>query len=306
MQLSRLKTVKLLAYSVCLFINNNSFASAWLQPKGRSEVIFQTENKDLTTYFQDTSNYDLTNSNRFVFDYYTLFYRYGHKQDSNIGFEAQWYNYTSYIDDSAANTPSSILLKNNDPNINFQRQSELYLDSHFQKYENNIFEYKLFYQQEFWSDENSVISIKYNIGSFAEQGAVNMAGIAVLFGHNFKWLKQDMHFNVEFGADDVFYSSLLDVNSTDSIRAKLDVTIGHEVTKKQTVLLQFFNHTDPLQSLKNPNDARYSREFYNTLQISWIYKLTPKTYWQTGYASNITRRNEYIADSVTTGIWLKF
>lgn len=305
MQLSHLKTVKLLAYSACLLINDISFASAWLQPKGASELILQLEKKDLTAYFKDTDNSDLTNSNKFAFDYYSLFYRYGLKKEITLGFDAQWFNYKSYINSSPYNT-NSILLKNNTPNASYIRGNELYLDSHFKKYESNILEYSFFGQREFWSDETSVISIKSSVGSFAEEGKINMGGLAILFGHSFKLGEKDYHINIEFGGDNLFYSSLVDVNSTDSIRAKLDVTLGAALSKKQTILIQSFNHTDPIQALKNPNDPKYSRLFCNILQVSWVYKYSPNAYWQTGYSTNITQRDNYIADSIITGIWMKF
>ena len=301
MQLLHLRTVKLLVYSVCLLINDISFAGAWLQPKGKSELIFQIENKELATYYKDSSNHDCTNSNRFGFDYYSLFYQYGLKNDTTIGFEIKGFNYTSYSSEK-----NSVLLKNNDPNDSFNKRNELYLDSHYKRYENEIFEYKVFAQREFWSDESSVISIKPSIGSFFTNDGINMVGLAILFGHNFKLGEKDAHINVEFGADNIFYSSLFDASDVDSIRSALDFTIGINMTERNMVLFQSLNHTDPLQSLKNPAEPHYNRKFSNMAQVSWVYEYSKNTLWQTGYSTNISDRDKYIVDSVMTGLWLRF
>lgn len=304
MQLLHLRTVKLLAYSVCLLKNDISFAGAWLQPKGESELIFQIENKELFSFYKNAIDYENTDSSKYVFQCYDLFYQYGVKKNLTIGFDAKWYNYESQLKDYS-NLDQSILLKNNDSRAQYQIEQQYYIDSHYKLYEQSLAEYKFFIQTELWSNEESVISISPSLGGFASN-KVNMVGVTLLYGQNFKLVGIPSYINIEVGADNIFDSSLVDSNSVDSMKITIDYTLGMHVSKKQMLLIQSLNSTDPLQALKNSGDSSANREFSNIGKISWVYKYNKHVSWQTGYSTNLTNRDQYITNSVVTGLWLRF
>ena len=254
MQLLHLRTVKLLACSVCLLNNNISFAGAWLQPKGASEVIFQAEDKELFTFYKNAIDHENTDSSVYVFKYYDLFFQHGAKENLTIGFNAKWYDYKSRLKDYSS-IDDSILLKNKNPQqIIFQIEQQAYIDSHYKLYENSLAEYKFFVQTELWSGETSVISVKPSIGGFASD-KINMAGLAFLYGHNFKLGPVASYINIEAGVDDIFDSPLVDASSVDSMKTTIDLTLGLAFTAKQTLLIQSFNSTNPLQSYGNSYDS---------------------------------------------------
>lgn len=304
MQLLHLRTVKLLVCSVCLLKNNISFAGAWMQPKGASEIIFQVENKELFTFYKNAIDHENTDSSLYVFQYYDLFYQYGAKDNLTIGFNAKWYNYQSYLKDYSS-LNESILLKNNDSRAQYQIEQQYYIDSHYKLYEQSLAEYKIFAQTELWSNEWSLLSIRPSIGGFASDN-INMVGVSFLYGENFKIGSVPGYINIEAGADNIFDSSLVDSSSVDSMKITIDLTLGVSFTEKQMFLIQSLNSTDPLQALKSSGDLSDNREFANIGKVSWVYKYNEYASWQTGYSTNLTNRDQYIANSVITGLWLRF
>lgn len=304
MQLLHLRTVKLLVCSVCLIKNNISLAGAWLQPKGASEVIFQIENKELFSFYKNALDHEKTDSSIYVFQYYDLLYHYGAKDNLTIGFNAKWYNYESHLKDYSS-LDKSILLRNNDSRAQYQIEQQYYIDSHYKLYEQSLAEYKFFAQTELWSNEKSVISTRPSIGGFASDN-INMIGIAFLYGQNFKIGSVPSYINIEVGVDNIFDSSLVDSSSVDSMKITIDYTLGLHVSKNQMLLIQSLNSTDPLQALKSSGDLSDNREFANIGKISWVYKYNEHASWQTGYSTNLTNRDQYIVNSVITGLWLRF
>lgn len=304
MQLLHLRTVKLLVCSVCLLKNDISFAGAWLQPKGESELIFKIENKELSSFYKNAMDHENTDSSMYIFQYYDLFYQHGAKDNLTIGFDAKWYNYQSCLKDYS-NLDDSILLKNNDSRVQYQIEQQYYIDSHYKLYEQRLVEYKFFAQTELFSNEESLISIRPSVGGFVSD-KINMAGLALLYGHNFKLGAMPSYINIEVGVDNIFDSPLVDSSSVDSMKVTIDLALGVFVTEKQVLLIQSFNSSDPLQSLKNSGDSSANRDFSNIGEISWVYKYSKHTAWQTGYSTNLTNRDKYITNSVITGLCLRF
>ena len=86
-----------------------------------------------------------------------------------------------------------------------------------------------------------------------------------------------------------------------SISTKYEATLGYDLTKKYSVMLQSFNRQ---------NTRFYSRnsayvEYFNDMKASLIYKYNKFLFIQTGFSTNITQRNSYVADSFITTISVK-
>lgn len=288
-----------------MLFSNCSFSGAWLQPKGDVELIFETEQKDLFSYYKNPYNSNTTTTNIYSFLYYSIFSRYGITKDLNIGIEANWYDYKTNFNDGLSIADNSILLKNTEKTDPYSREFELYLDSHYKKYENKLSEYKFFSQLSLWSDDFSVISVKPSVGGFLSN-KINMFGISVLYGKGFDLFSKHAFIDFEAGVDNIYNSPLINSNSLDSLKIILDLSLGIDFTETQSFMIQSFNHTNPTQYLKESLVKNSNSEFSNILKISWVYSFNKHLFWQNGYSTNITKRDQYIVNSIITSLGVKF
>ena len=112
----------------------------------------------------------------------------------------------------------------------------------------------------------------------------------MLYGYNFDLFSKQHYINAEAS-----YAKLFDYDNDLGQILHLDLALGVSVTKKNTAIFQSLNWYDP-----------ESKRYCNMGQVSWLYKYNDTISWETGYSTNLSRRNEVITESFITGIWLKF
>jgi hypothetical protein len=258
-----------------LLFSDAAHAGAWLQKKGRSEIIAQYEHETFSNFYHIPQDKDDYLSKEFVSQKYSVFYQYGLKDDITIGFDMKWFNYQSYQQYYSENNES----------YNFFHESELTMDNHYKKFENNPYETKVFLQKELWSNEDAVFSIQpsFELYNNVYDKAVGIAG---LYGYGFDWGKRHNYLNLEAGI----------VQYDEGLAEKIEVTLGFEVIPENTLMLKFL--------LRN-NVGKDFDQYTETGQFSWLYKYNDHISWQTGYSTNIAHRHKYIVNSVITAIWIK-
>lgn len=264
--------------SLILLIANLALAGAWLKKKGESELNITLEDKALFSYYKNASDNHTYLAKAFSFEVYNLYYQYGLTDIINLIVEEKWFNYKGYAE---ANNNSS-----------FSQEYGLMLDDHYKKFENNPYETKLFLQTSIWSDDYSIISIQPGINSY-NNGLDNAAELNFLYGYSFQIAKKNSYLNIETGIEKHLDSS----NNINSVKTKFDITFGIDLKKKHTLLLKSFNSN---------NDGILRDQRVNSIEVSWVYKYKPNFFWKTGYSSNVTRRSEYITESIITGMTIKF
>ena len=99
--------------------------------------------------------------------------------------------------------------------------------------------------------------------------------------------------NIETGLE----KHLDSFNNLSSVKSKFDITFGIDLKKKHTLLLKSFYSI---------NDGMFRDQNITSIEVSWVYKYRPKFFWKTGYSTNISRRSEYITESIITGVTIKF
>ena len=75
-----------------LFCSEAALAGAWLQKKGKSEVIAQYEHETFSNFYHIPQDQDDYLSKEFVSEKYSVFYQYGLKDEITIGFDMKWFN----------------------------------------------------------------------------------------------------------------------------------------------------------------------------------------------------------------------
>ncbi len=266
------------------FFSNNAFAGAWMKKKGESELDFKYEYKTLLTYYDDLNGQKYP-SKIYEFDIYSLYYQYGTGENMNLIIEEKWFNYKGYKDTYLGKESES---------YNFFNQTELTQDNHYRKFENNPYESKFLLQTSLWSSESSIISIQSGL-DFYNNNLDRALQINLLYGHSFKLGKEYSYINIEAGIEE---------NTSDSTTyeaqdtyLRLEATLGLTITPKQTLLLQLYNSN---------SSGIFRDQNVNLGQISWVYKYNQNISWQTGYSTNLTKRDKYKTMSIITGIMFKF
>lgn len=271
--------MRILLFLNIILYSHISFAGAWLLEPNKYELILQQEYKFLTTYYISKPGEEAIASKIFSFETYDSFLQYGINEKLNIGLQAKWYNYKGYSQNYSENTTE----------FDYFESNELAMDSEFKEYENNLFETKFFAQTPLWKNKNSIISLQPNI-SFYTKNFTASGGVALLYGKSFKVGKRNVYINLEVGAD-----------VSHSISTKYEATLGYDLTKKYSVMLQSFNR----QNTKFYNTNADFVEYFNDMKASLIYKYNKFLFIQTGFSTNITQRNSYVADSFITTISVK-
>ncbi len=251
-------------------------AGAWLQEKGRSELITKYEYQTLSTYFTDPSTNSRYNSKTFFFEMYNLYYQFGLNEKITIGLDEKWFNYLDY---------NQYYFEESEAYSNFE-ENELKLDSHYKKFENRPYSTKLFAQSSIWSGDNSVISIRPAVESY-NTSYDQAFEIALLYGKSFKLGKEYSYVNLEYSV----------ARNPDDVTEKLEATLGIAVHAKHTALIQIFCYRN-VGILRDQN--------VDLGQFSWQIKYNDYFSLQTGYATNLNRRNEYISNAIITGFIFKF
>ncbi len=238
--------VKLLVYSLWIFISSISSASAWLQPPRKSELISKYEYKTIIP-----SN----NSLPISFNIYDVLYQYGFNEKLTIGLKTRGYNYNSAK--SANYNNSNYYVDDNDV---FAEESELMIHDSYQKFENTPLETKIFAQTKLWSDQNSILSIQPSV-SLCTQYLDKQLELRILYGYNFKLGSEYSYINIELAANRRTYKFLAD--EIDTTAVKLDLTFALALNKKHTAMFQSFYYH---------NNALYGSNYYNSGEVSWLYK----------------------------------
>ena len=274
--------VRLLVYSLWIFISSISSASAWLQPPRKSELITKYEYKTIIPN---------QNSPPFSFNIYDVFYQYGLNEKITIGLKTQGYNYIS-SNLANYNNRSKYYIDNDEDAFTEETESTLY--NHYKKSENIPLETKILAQTKIYSKQNSILSIQPSI-IFHSQYLDKELELRGLYGYNFKLGSEYSYINIEIAGSRRTYKFFAEEADTTSF--KLDLTFALALNKK---------HTAMFQSFYIYNKALYGNNYYNSGEVSWLYKYNEYLTWQTGYATNFTHREQYISQSVITGLWLKF
>lgn len=260
-------------------------AGAWLKQKGESDLSFQYEYKTLFTYYHDQEGQKHL-AKIYFFDLYSLYYQYGLKENINLIIEEKWYNYQSGI---------NIYKGDDSESYNLYQQSQLMYEDNYRKFENNPFESRFLVQTSLWSSENAIISFQPGV-EFYNNNLDRAVEMNLLYGHAFKLGKEYSFINIEFGVGENTSTSKY-YNEAKHTQMKLEATIGLAVTSKNMLLLQLFNSNKV---------GIFRDQKITTGQISWRYKYNESLSWQTGYSSNLTKRDQFRAESIITGITLKF
>ncbi|MEK6734117.1 MAG: hypothetical protein AABY27_03325 [Pseudomonadota bacterium] len=259
--------------AIILFIfifSNNSYAGAWVKNKGESEFIFKFEKNILSDFYENKI------SKIFISDFYSSFYEYGITDKVTFGIEEKWFNYKSYEENYTDNSES----------YNNFESNELYLDSHFKKFENKPYETKLYLKTPIWKNDNSIFSVKF--GPEIYNNDIDKAlNLSLLYGYSFLLGKEYSYINIEYEIKD----------NSNTISSKLETSLGISITSKLSFLLQYYGY-------KNIGINR--NQDIDKGEISTIWKFNDKISWQTGYSTNITKRKEYIVEAYITGISIKF
>jgi hypothetical protein len=256
-------------------LQQNAVAGAWLQPKGKSEMIVQYEYKFLDSYYTNNDNIFL--SKKFCFENYHLFYQYGYKDDINFGFETKWMNYKGYTQ----------FLENNSENYNFFQENELMYDDRYKKFENQIEEFRVFIQKELWSAPGeAILSIQPGFRSY-NYNYDHVKELNALYGYSFKVGTKNAYINIETGIG----------WNQEHVLYKLNSSFGIYLSEKNLTIFEYLFSTN--NGLDKDEDVTMGK-------ISWIYKYNSNIYWQNSYSTNVNNRHKYIVDSFMTGIWIKF
>lgn len=265
----------IIIFSVALY-GNVAKAGAWLQEKGKSELITKYEYQTLSTYFTDPGTNIRYNSKTFFIEMYNIYYQFGFKENFTIGIDEKWFNYLDY---------NQYYFDQNDAYNSFE-ENELKLDSHYKKYENRPYSTKLFAQSYVWSNGASVISIRPAVESYNRTKDQSFE-ISLLYGGNFRLGKEYSYLNLEYGV----------ARNSDDVTEKLEATLGIRVNESHTALLQIFCYKNI--GILRDQDADLG-------QFSWQIKYNDYLSLQTGYSTNLTRRKEFITHSIITGLIFKF
>lgn len=286
--------VRLLIYSICLLISSTALSGAWLQEPGKSELISQYEHQKITTNYTSPLKKQPPVNKTSSFDIYNILLQYGFNEKLTLGFETKWYNYNGSINLNS-NYNNNILLKNSpEQNYNFFDEHETRNKNIHKRLENSPLETRFFAQTELYSSENSVFSIQPSI-NFYTNSLDKALELRALYGYNFKLGSKHSYFNCELAA--IRNTHQFTSKNIDSTTLKLDFTLGFSLKRNHTIMLQNFYYY---------NHGLYGNNYSSVGQASWLYHYNKNLSWQTGYATNFTNRNQYISQSVITGIWLKF
>lgn len=290
--------VKFLLYSLLfLLISTFAQAAAWLQDKGKSEMITSYENETLTTYYTDPKTDKNSIYRVYSFDLYNIFYQYGATEDLTLGASTKWYNYNGYSSGVPANnyaeSNNSLLLKNApSEDLVFFAEGESYLNDYYSNTENKPLDTKVFAQTGLWSNDHSTLSIQPSI-QFYNYNWNKALELRLLYGHSFKLGKQYSYINIETALNRDTYRFF--AKNEDDTTFGLDLTLGLGVTEKNTIMLQYFSKYNGEKQIE-----------VNTGEVSLLFKYNEYLSWQNGYSTNLNDRKEYVTENYITGLWFKF
>jgi len=273
--------MKKLLFLAMILINKTVFAGAWMLKPKDSEMIIHNEYKTLVTYYINPTNNSSTPSKAFSFIVYDMFYQYGLNDKINLGMQAKFFDYLGY---------EQIYAEEETPSYEFFEASELTIDQDYLRQENNLAELKFFAQTLLWQSEKSIVSLQPNI-SLYNNGKSQSFGLSFLYGLNFQIGIKTGFINLEAGVD-----------ASKSASPRFDATIGYALNSRNMIMLQSFNR----QNSKFYQDDWFEESHYNEIRFSYVYKHSKAISVETGYATNISQRRNYISESITTGISIKF
>ena len=273
--------MKKLLFLAIILINETSIAGAWLLKQKDSELIIQHEYKNLITYYKNKTNGENTPSKSFSFMLNDIFYQYGYNDKVTIGLQAKWLNYLGY---------EQLYNEKETPSYDFFEASEFTLDQDYRHQENSLAEIKFFAQTPLWKTAESIISLQPNI-SFYNNGLHQSIGISILYGTNFQIGTKTGFINLEAGID-----------RNNSTSTRFDATIGYSINSRNMIMLQSFNR----KNSQFYNDEIMEESRSKDIRLSYAYKYNKSLSITSGYATNLSQRNNYITESIITGVSIKF
>jgi len=266
---------------LCL-ISDIASAGAWLQPEGKFEIITQFEHNSL--HYNDTDYKANINAKakEFGLHFYDLLIQYGANKNATIGTKFRWFDYKGF----AEYYPEDY------DNFNYAKQIAYSENNYYQESENHLLKADFFLQNELWSNDHSIFSVQTNFTIYPNNIDTRYAaiGVKLLYGQNFSFINKDHYINIELGFD-----RILDELTNRNKMVNLGLTLGIRATKKITAIFQTFS-----------DFYLASRENYHIGQFSLVYHYSKNLSWQTGYSTNLNKRNSYVTQSYITGIWIKF
>lgn len=275
--------VKILIF-ILLLISSVAEGGAWSQAKDASELNLDYEYKILHTYFFDQTQQQNYLSKVLQFELFSLHYQYGITNKYTLVIEEKWFNYKG----------ATQIYGGDDPNYEFHDLSDSMYESHYQKFENNPYQTKISLQRELLKKSNFVFSVKPGFELYNNK-IDKAAEIGFLLGVNFDINHKRNYINLEY----YLSKSLEEFKNTNhsNLTRNLELTYSLGVTRKQSILFQLFDQR---------NIGIFRDQNLTQAKVSWQYDTKAGIGIKFGYSTNISQRKNYIVESFSTGVIIKF
>lgn len=267
-----------------LFIKSAAQGGAWSLPKNVSELNVDYEYKFVYSYFFDRTQQQNYLSKVDQFELFNLHYQYGITNKYTLVIEEKWFNYRG----------SAQVYSGEDHNYEFHQLTDDMYDSHYQKFENNPYQTKLSLQREIFKRSNFVFSLKPGLELYNNK-IDKAVELGFLFGVNFDINHKHHYINCEYYLSK--NTKELKNSNYDNFTRYLELTYSMGITRKQSILLQLLNQR---------NEGIFRDQDLTQAKIAWHYDTKAGIGVKVGYLTNISRRKNYIIESFSAGVIIRF
>lgn len=269
---------------VSLLIRSIAEGGAWSQVKDSSELNLDYEYKVLHTYFFDHIQQKNYLSKVSQFELFSLYYQYGLTDKYTLVLEEKWFNYKGVTQ----------IYNGDDSNYEFHDLSDNMYESHYQKTENNPYQTKISLQREMLKKTNFVFSLKPGFELYNNKTDKALE-IGFLLGANFDVNHKRHYINLEYYLSRKL-NEFKNINY-DNLNRNLELTYSLGVTRKQSILFQLFDQR---------NGGIFRNQNLTQVKVSWQYDTKAGIGIKFGYSTNISQRKNYIVESFSTGVIIRF